>query len=100
MIKHIVSWKVKEQAEGLSKAENVQKMNELLSALPEKIDVIQEFEIGIDFLQSERSYDICLISAFNTTEDLKSYAQHPDHLMVVDYFKKVVEKSVAVDYEL
>lgn len=98
MFFHIVCWKVKEVAEGLSKPEILEKMKGMLDSLPANIDVIQNFEVGIDIIQSERSHDISLYSSFANQEDFKTYQTHPDHLVVVDFFKKVVEKAVAVDY--
>lgn len=100
MIKHIVFWIVKEEAEGLKKSEIIEKMKSMLEALPQKIDLIREFEVGVNIISSDRAFDISLTSAFNSLEDLKAYATHPDHVLVVDFFKKVVEKSAAVDYEI
>lgn len=98
MFVHIVCWKVKENAEGLSKTEITSKMKSMLETLPSQIDVIKKLEVGLDVIHSERSFDISLYSVFENEDDLKTYATHPKHLVVVDFFKKVVEKAVAVDY--
>lgn len=98
MIKHIVFWTVKEEAEGLKKADILAKMKSLLEDLPSKIDVIKGLEVGVNTVPSDRAFDIALYSTFNSLEDLKMYAEHPDHIEVVNYFKTVVEKSAAVDY--
>lgn len=100
MIKHIVFWIVKEEAEGLQKDAILAKMKNMLEALPPQIDVIKGLEVGINVIPSDRAFDIALYSTFNSLEDLKTYANHPEHLKVVDFFKKVVEKSAAVDYEI
>jgi len=41
-----------------------------------------------------------LYSKFNTKEDLKAYAIHPEHLKVVEFIKSVALESKVVDYEL
>lgn len=98
MLKHIVFWFVKEEAEGLKKAEIVAKMKAMLESLPAKIDVIKGLEVGINVVPSDRAFDIALYSTFSSLEDLQLYAEHPDHVEVVNFFKKVVERSAAVDY--
>ena len=98
MFKHIVFWNVKNEAEGLGKDEILVKMKSMLEALPSKIDVIRGLEVGINQVPSDRAFDIALYVTLDSIADLKVYAEHPDHLLVVDFFKKVVERSAAVDY--
>ena len=98
MIKHIVFWIVKEEAEGLKKEAILSKMKAMLEALPPHIEEIKGMEVGINVIPSDRAFDIALYSTFNSLEDLKTYANHPEHLKVIEFFKKVVEKSAAVDY--
>jgi len=100
MVKHIVSWKVKDEALGMKKPEIVSKMKSMLEALPGKIHQIKEFEVGVDFIQSERSFDICLISAFESVQAMNEYQINESHQEVVSFFKQVVEKGVAVDYNI
>ncbi len=93
MVKHIVFFKLNE---------NSQKTRELvknrLLALKEKIDVLKDIEVGLNFADEERSYDIALITVFETKEDLKIYANHPEHLEVVKFIKKVTISSKVVDF--
>lgn len=98
MFVHVVCWKVKDGAEGMAQAEIASKMKAMLDVLPSKIDVIKDFQVGIDELRSDRSFDVSLYSVFENESDFKTYQTHPDHQVVVDFFKKVVEKAVAVDY--
>ncbi len=100
MIKHIVFWIVKEEAEGLKKDAILSKMKTMLEALPSHIEVVKGLEVGLNVIASDRAFDIALYSSFDSLEDLKTYANHPEHLKVVDFFKKVVEKSAAVDYKV
>lgn len=94
MIVHIVMLKFKEEG----KEENLVKIKELLEALPSKIESLLSMEVGLDFMQSERSYDLVLTTTFNDKEGLSSYAKHPEHLKVVNIIKEVTEISKVVDY--
>lgn len=100
MIKHVVMFKFKENAEGNTKKENVTKVKEMLAELPNKIKLIKHYEIGESFIQSERASDLVLISAFDTVKDLDNYKIHHEHVKVVDLIREVVEHSTVVDYEI
>ena len=94
MIVHIVMFKLKEE----EKQVNILKIKELLEELPEKIDELLSMEVGINFDESERAFDLSLYSTFKTKEDLKAYAVHPAHLKVVEFIKSVALESKVVDY--
>jgi hypothetical protein len=99
MIKHIVIWNLKDEAEGKTKAENIATMKLLLEDLTNKIPGIVNLEIGLKGSDSPANNDdIILVSEFKTWADLDDYANHPEHLKVVEFVKKVVEKRSAVDY--
>lgn len=100
MIKHVVMWKLKEVAEGKTKAENAQVMKKLLEDLPAKIDELDSAEVGINILEGEDNAicDVVLTTQSETEEDMKAYAVHPDHQKVVDFIKKVVTERRVVDY--
>ena len=94
MIVHIVMFKFKDE----DKEKNLQKVKLELNALVGKIDELKSIEVGIDFNQSERAFDMSLYSTFETKEDLKSYAVHPAHVEVVALIKKVTSEAKVVDY--
>ena len=96
MIVHIVMFKFKEE----NKTQNIQNVREKLNSLVEKISELQSLEVGVDFNQSERAFDLSLYSTFQTKEDLKTYAVHPEHLKVVELIKRVTLESKVVDYSL
>ncbi len=100
MIKHIVFFNLKDQAEGASKEENAQKINEVLSALPVKINEIKLYEFGINFADSPSAMDYCLISGFDSAEDLNNYRKHPAHVEALEFIKKVISESLVVDFEI
>ena len=95
----MVFWKAKEEADGLKKEAILEKMKTMLEALPAKIDVIKDFEVGVNYNESPAAFDLSLYSAFDSKEDLATYAGHPEHLKVVEFFGKVVAERAVVDYE-
>ncbi len=82
-----------------NKSQNLLKTKEMLEGLVEKIPALQRMEVGIDFMQSERSFDLVLTSTFENKEGLSTYATHPAHLEVVSFIKEVTEMAKVVDYE-
>lgn len=98
MLKHIVMWKFKETAKGTSKEENLRKAKELLDSLPSEIPAIGGFEVGIDILHSDSSYDLVLNSSFNNRDELVAYQTHPLHVKVVEFLRKVQVGKTVVDY--
>jgi len=100
MIKHIVMFKLKEEAEGRDKAANTQMLKAMLEALPASIKEIRFFEVGVNFLQASIAYDLVLVSQFESLEALQSYQKHPEHLKVFDFVVKTCESRIVVDYVL
>lgn len=96
MIIHIVMFKFKNE----DKAKNISLVKTKLEALVEKIDPLLSIEVGVDFNQSERAFDLSLYSKFNTLQDLKTYAVHEEHLKVVELIKEVTLESRVVDYKI
>lgn len=97
MIKHIVMWRLKDQAEGRSKAENLTEMQARLSALVGKVPGVRVLSVSTEVMVADPPTDIVLYSEFDTMEDLATYAAHPDHVAVVDFIKKVVAERRVVD---
>lgn len=98
MLKHIVMWKFKDASEGGSKVQNLRRAKSLLDSLPPIIAEIQSFEVGIDVLHSNTSYDLVLTSTFNNQEALVAYQTHPEHVKVVEFLRKVQSGKIVVDY--
>ena len=96
MIVHIVMFKFKDE----NKDENLLVVKSKLEELASKIPTLNSMEVGINFADEERAFDISLYSTFNTKDDLKAYAIHPEHLKVVELIKSVAQESKVVDYEI
>ena len=97
MIQHIVMWRFADEAEGLDRAANMALVRERLLALVDVIPEIKAFEVGRDLSRTAMSYDMVLVSDFESLEDLNTYKVHPAHVAVADYVKKVTEARVVLD---
>ncbi|VVB92006.1 Stress responsive A/B Barrel Domain protein [uncultured archaeon] len=64
-----------------------------------KIPQLRYLEVGVDLLHSGRSFDIALITKFDSLEELQAYQAHPVHVEVAEYMTSVRKAAVAVDYE-
>ena len=100
MIKHIVMWKLKEEAEGNSKAENALKIQEIIHNLRGKIDALNHVEVSVNIKEALPEADVLLYSEFDSMDDLKAYATHPLHVDCVAFIKSVVESRYVMDYEV
>jgi len=83
-----------------NKAQNLKKVEEKLNALMQKIDELKSIEVGLNFTDSDRAFDLSLYSTFESKEDLQAYAIHSEHLKVVELIKSVTTESKVVDYSL
>lgn len=98
MIRHICMWILKDDLGGKTKEETAVEIKSRIEALIPKIDVIQELEVGININPNE-PYNLVLNSVFKSMEDLKTYANHPDHVFEGKFIKGVAEVRSAIDYE-
>lgn len=99
MIKHIVFWKLKEEAHGNNKETNARIIKEKLEDLKGKIEGLINIEVGIDFL-GNGNYDVALYSEVESREALQTYQNHPLHQAVLPFVKEAVADRKAVDYEV
>lgn len=98
MIKHIVMWKLKDEAHGNDKATNAGLVKEKLETLSGKIDGLLKIEVGIDFLGGG-NFDVVLYSELSSKEALDIYQNHPLHQAVLPFIREAVMDRKAVDYE-
>ena len=95
MVKHIVMFKLKEKNPA-----NLKKAVQALQGLEGEIEALRSLEIGVDFAQSERSYDIVLTTHFDDRNGLDTYVPHPKHIPVKETMRALCSSSVVVDYEV
>ncbi|GAB6057904.1 Dabb family protein [Desulfonatronum parangueonense] len=100
MIKHIVMWTLKDEAEGAAAGENALKIKEMLERLNGKIPGLKHLEVGLDVFQASPEWHVVLYSELESREALEGYQKHPEHMRCVEFVKKVVSARGVVDYEI
>ena len=95
MIRHIVLFKIKDEY----KAE-IPQLVQNFYGMKGKIEGMLDLEAGKDVLHSERSYDLALITLFDSMESFRAYQTHPVHLPVKKRMHEVRVSSVACDFEV
>ena len=99
MVKHIVLFKLKDEAPADEKLAAMNSFKAAIEALPAKISVIRKIEVGLNINPAE-AWSIALYSEFDTLDDVKYYAAHPDHVAAGKLIAAVKESRACVDYEL
>ena len=99
MIEHVVMWKFTD-GEGRTKEENCAYVRERLLALPAIIPEIKFMQIGRDVSGTDMSYDMMLVTRFESLDALHTYKVHPAHVEVASYVAKVKTARVVLDCEL
>lgn len=100
MFKHIVLFRLKENARGLGLEENIADLKQMLEALPDKIEELRVLEVGVDLLQTAHSSHLSLLTAFDDEAAFTRYVQHPEHQKVVAFLQGILEERRVVDYTL
>lgn len=99
MINHVVLFKLKEYANPKEKEQALESFKSKLLALKNYIPELKHIEVGRHHELDAPSYDLCLISHFDSLADLDVYRVHPEHLKVVDFVKEITLERAAVDFE-
>jgi hypothetical protein len=94
MFTHIVLFKAKEPIK-----KNLEFLEKTFLSMNGNIKELKELEVGIDVIRSDRSYDIAIITRFDSKEDYLAYDVNEFH---VEKVKKVVasylEGSKTIDF--
>jgi len=95
MITHIVLFKLTDAT-----PDNITATRDKLLSMQGVIPQLRHLEAGIDVIRSERSYDVALLTRFDSLADLQEYQIHPYHAgEVIPFMKSVCSSIVAADYE-
>jgi hypothetical protein len=79
--------------------ENIERTRAVLAGMEGNVPMLRHLDVGVDVLKTERSYDIALITKFDSLADLDAYQVHPYHVEVAKFIASVRESAVAVDFE-
>ncbi len=95
MLQHYIVIKFKKDTSDEHIGEFCRRMLALRTTIPS----IEHLEIGRDILHDARSWDLILIMRFASTEALRSYQQHPEHLSLMAFNQPSVADVASVDFE-
>lgn len=93
MLNHIVLFKLTDSSPDI-----LEKVKETLLSMEGKIPQLRYLEAGVDIVRSERSYDIALVTKFDSLQAMEEYQVHPVHLEVAKYIGSVRESAIVVDF--
>jgi hypothetical protein len=95
MITHIVLFKLNDpHPDAIAATRN------LLLSMDGKVPQLRHLEVGVDLIRSERSYDIALVTRFDSLDELKAYQVDPYHAgTILPHMRSVCSAIVAADYE-
>ena len=97
MVKHIVLFKFKKTGDIASVKATMREFKSALEALKDKIPFLRFIEVGINE-NTKEDFDMCLVTEFDSMEDLANYAVHPDHVAATQIIKDIKEGRACVDY--
>ncbi len=99
MIKHVVMWKLKDEAEGNYKPKNKELAKSSLLGLVPVISQITSLEVGENFNPTEAAFDLVLITIHQDRDALLEYINHLAHKEVAGFIGKIVADRKVVDFE-
>lgn len=95
MVKHVILWKLKEDANNMTVKQGIK---DGLEGLMGKIEGLVEIKVEINGLSSSNA-DVMLYSVFENEDALKNYAVHPEHVQVADTFvRPFTEVRMCMDF--
>lgn len=95
MFTHIVLFKLHD-----NEPHNLDTTRAILLSMKGQIPQLRDIEVGLDVLQTDRSFDLALITRFDSPRDYRAYRTHPYHVdPVLKHLHEVAETAVVVDYE-
>ena len=94
MIRHIVMFRIKDEYKN-----EIPQLVKNFYGMKGKIEGMLDLEAGADLLHSDRSYDLALITVFDSMVSFQAYQNHPVHLPVKKRMHEVRSASASCDYE-
>lgn len=96
MVKHIVAFKLK--GTDADRQRVAEEFRAALLTLPDRIDVLQSMEVGINTNPNE-DWDLVLTAVVPTMADVDTYAKHPAHVEAAGLLNGYKDSRACVDYE-
>lgn len=101
MIKHIVMFKFKEEADGSTKQENIAKALVRAKEMNEIIECRISIKPYVNAKSSDdRNFDFVLMCEFESIAQLEEYKVHPVHVAFGKFITPLRETRACIDYEV
>ena len=96
VLRHVVIFRFKEDAS----PEKIKEFEQAITALPDKINLIQGLEWGKNVSIEDRSdgFSWCFVMSFKSEDDRDAYLVHPDHKALGPFFSPIIDKILVMDY--
>ena len=96
-MQHIVMFKFRDDVPQAVRSQAATQFKRDIEALPSVIPTIRHIHVGVNINPAEQ-WDICLISRFDTLDDVKSYSVHPAHKAVASALMQHIAERACVDF--
>lgn len=98
MVRHIVMWKFKSNAD-LTPSEAADNIKGQLEALKGQIPGLIDLEVAKNRNESKTSYDLVMTADFESWEALAAFKVHPARVAISEICKYYRESRARVDYQ-
>lgn len=99
MVKHIVLFRLSDSLSATEKAQIAEQFKQTIEALPNVIPFIRHIYVGTN-INTDEKWDICLDSSFDSLDDVRRYAVHPEHVAAAAIIKDAKVDRSCVDFEI
>lgn len=100
MLKHIVMFRLLDEAHGNDKATNGALIKQRLEDLEGVIPGLLKMEVGLNIASSDMAADVVVYSELESRDALAVYQKHPAHVEVVEFILAASGERRVVDYEV
>ena len=96
MIRHVVLIKFKPESATDDRMQGLAR----LQALPEQINLLRIWNVGMDQMHLPRSYDLAIVADFTSLDEVRAYRAHPAHVEMAAFMDPLIEHIHSVDFEM
>jgi hypothetical protein len=75
-------------------------MKSTFGNLKSLINVARSYEVKINMKKTDFSYDVVILSEYDSWEDLDTYLNHSEHQKAIAICKDIKKEKAVIDYEL
>ncbi len=98
MIRHMVMWRLHDQAQGADKAANLAKAKDVLLSCAQVVPGIRTFEVATATPGMDCTHDLVLHMLVDDAHVLAAYQKHPQHQAIKPFMQAVVLERCCMDF--